>query len=136
MQPYIVCPKCGMISHSPNDVRERYCGNCHAFHADRLSAGAITVNRIADGAVSQPAIAAGAVHENRLADGAVTPANCPKCGAELLNITCLGDTRWQYLCVGCGATIEGELIDPEYAAAERRKFDALAEAMRRADRGE
>jgi ribosomal protein S27AE len=33
-QPYIVCPKCGMVSHNPNDVRERYCGNCHAFHAD------------------------------------------------------------------------------------------------------
>ncbi len=33
-QPYIVCPKCGMVSHNPNDVRERYCGNCHAFHDD------------------------------------------------------------------------------------------------------
>ena len=33
-QPYIVCPKCGMVSHNPNDVRERYCGNCHAFHED------------------------------------------------------------------------------------------------------
>jgi ribosomal protein S27AE len=31
---YIVCPKCGMVSHNPNDVRERYCGNCHAFHDD------------------------------------------------------------------------------------------------------
>ena len=35
-QPYIVCPKCGMVSHNPNDVRERYCGNCHAFHDDLL----------------------------------------------------------------------------------------------------
>jgi len=25
------CPKCGMVSWNPNDVRERYCGNCHAF---------------------------------------------------------------------------------------------------------
>jgi hypothetical protein len=33
-QPYIVCPKCGMVSHNPNDVRERYCGRCHAFHDD------------------------------------------------------------------------------------------------------
>jgi hypothetical protein len=31
-QPYIICPKCGMVSHNPNDVRERYCGACHAFH--------------------------------------------------------------------------------------------------------
>jgi len=36
-QPYIVCPKCGMVSHNPNDVRERYCGNCHAFHDQLLT---------------------------------------------------------------------------------------------------
>jgi hypothetical protein len=33
-QPYIVCPKCGMVSHNPNDVENRYCGACHAFHDD------------------------------------------------------------------------------------------------------
>ena len=25
------CPRCGMVSHHPEDVRHRYCGNCHAF---------------------------------------------------------------------------------------------------------
>jgi hypothetical protein len=25
----ITCPRCGMTSHNPNDVREGYCGNCH-----------------------------------------------------------------------------------------------------------
>lgn len=35
-QPYIVCPKCGMVSHNPNDVRERYCGACHVFHDNLL----------------------------------------------------------------------------------------------------
>lgn len=25
------CPKCGAVSHNPNDVRERYCGACHEF---------------------------------------------------------------------------------------------------------
>ena len=25
------CPRCFQISHNPNDERERYCGNCHAF---------------------------------------------------------------------------------------------------------
>ena len=35
-QPYIVCPKCGMVSHHPMDVKERYCGNCHAFHDDLM----------------------------------------------------------------------------------------------------
>lgn len=24
-----VCPKCGMVSTQPNDVREGYCGYCH-----------------------------------------------------------------------------------------------------------
>ncbi len=37
---------------------------------------------------------------------------CPKCNAKLIDITCLGDTHWQYLCTDCGAKIEGELIDP------------------------
>lgn len=30
----ITCPQCGMTSYSLNDVRERYCGNCHQFHDD------------------------------------------------------------------------------------------------------
>lgn len=25
------CPVCFKTSHNPNDERERYCGNCHAF---------------------------------------------------------------------------------------------------------
>lgn len=25
------CPKCGAVSHNPNDARERYCGACHEF---------------------------------------------------------------------------------------------------------
>lgn len=32
MMPSITCPQCGMTSHNPNDVRERYCGNCHQYH--------------------------------------------------------------------------------------------------------
>jgi hypothetical protein len=36
MQPYIVCPKCGKVSHNANDVQQRYCGACHAFHDDLL----------------------------------------------------------------------------------------------------
>lgn len=27
----ITCPHCGMTSHNINDVRNRYCGNCHIF---------------------------------------------------------------------------------------------------------
>jgi hypothetical protein len=34
LQPYIVCPRCGMASHNRHDIRERYCANCHAFHDD------------------------------------------------------------------------------------------------------
>lgn len=30
--PYIICPFCGMKSYNPNDIREKYCGNCHEFH--------------------------------------------------------------------------------------------------------
>lgn len=28
----ITCPRCGMTSHNPNDIRERYCGACHQYH--------------------------------------------------------------------------------------------------------
>lgn len=28
----ITCPQCGRTSHNPNDVREKYCGNCHQYH--------------------------------------------------------------------------------------------------------
>ena len=30
----ITCTKCRKTSHNPNDVKERYCGFCHVFHAD------------------------------------------------------------------------------------------------------
>lgn len=30
----ISCPRCGHTSHHPSDIRERYCGACHAFHDD------------------------------------------------------------------------------------------------------
>lgn len=32
--PSITCPRCEATSHNPNDVREQYCGRCHAFHDD------------------------------------------------------------------------------------------------------
>ena len=25
------CPRCGAVSHNPNDERERYCGRCKTF---------------------------------------------------------------------------------------------------------
>lgn len=31
----ITCLKCGMTSYSLDDVRYRYCGNCHIFHEER-----------------------------------------------------------------------------------------------------
>jgi hypothetical protein len=29
--PRITCPKCGMTSYHPEDVKQGYCGNCHDF---------------------------------------------------------------------------------------------------------
>ena len=28
----ITCLVCGMTSHHPQDVAQRYCGHCHVFH--------------------------------------------------------------------------------------------------------
>jgi hypothetical protein len=30
-QPSFECPSCGAVSYNPNDIRERYCGRCHAW---------------------------------------------------------------------------------------------------------
>jgi predicted amidophosphoribosyltransferase len=32
--PSFTCPRCGSVSYNPNDIRERYCGRCHAFVDD------------------------------------------------------------------------------------------------------
>lgn len=34
MSDTITCPRCGMTSANPNDVREGYCGNCHDWTTD------------------------------------------------------------------------------------------------------
>jgi hypothetical protein len=36
------CPKCGRISHNPNDALNRYCGYCHLFEEQGLSGRAGT----------------------------------------------------------------------------------------------
>lgn len=36
MTESITCPQCGRTSYNPNDVRERYCGNCHQYHDTML----------------------------------------------------------------------------------------------------
>jgi ribosomal protein L37E len=33
-QPSITCPRCGMTSYNPNDIREGYCGNCHDWTSE------------------------------------------------------------------------------------------------------
>jgi hypothetical protein len=30
----ITCGRCGMTSHNPHDVENRYCANCHVFLED------------------------------------------------------------------------------------------------------
>jgi ribosomal protein S27AE len=30
--PSITCPKCGRASYHPEDIKHRYCGNCHEYH--------------------------------------------------------------------------------------------------------
>jgi hypothetical protein len=32
MADSITCPQCGMTSYHPEDILQRYCGNCHRFH--------------------------------------------------------------------------------------------------------
>jgi hypothetical protein len=32
------CPRCGIVSHNPNDAANRYCGRCHVFFDDEAHA--------------------------------------------------------------------------------------------------
>lgn len=32
----ITCPKCGRTSWNPNDIRQKWCGNCYAYHSSLL----------------------------------------------------------------------------------------------------
>lgn len=31
----IKCPKCRMVSYNTNDIKHKFCGNCHEWHEDR-----------------------------------------------------------------------------------------------------
>lgn len=31
MPDSFTCPRCGLTSHNPTDVKEQYCGNCHRY---------------------------------------------------------------------------------------------------------
>jgi ribosomal protein L37E len=35
--PSFTCPRCGMTSYNPDDIREGYCGNCHDWTRDATS---------------------------------------------------------------------------------------------------
>lgn len=36
--PWIHCLRCGLYSHHPEDVAQKYCANCHMFHEGTLCA--------------------------------------------------------------------------------------------------
>lgn len=36
-QESIKCHKCNMTSYNPNDVKNKYCGNCHIFFEDEIA---------------------------------------------------------------------------------------------------
>ncbi len=33
-EPCFVCPACSWVTYHPNDIANRYCGNCHRFILD------------------------------------------------------------------------------------------------------
>lgn len=39
MSESYICPVCGRESFNPNDVRERWCGNCHGLTSDEPPEG-------------------------------------------------------------------------------------------------
>ena len=34
--PSFTCPTCGMVSYNTNDIKHRYCGNCHVFFDENV----------------------------------------------------------------------------------------------------
>ena len=45
MTDSITCPRCGMVSHNPSDIAQRYCGKCHAFHCDMVRIVSVSEHR-------------------------------------------------------------------------------------------
>jgi ribosomal protein L37E len=56
MKPYVIsddgraitCRRCGLTSHNPNDVAQRYCGRCHVFHEDPRQPVFATARKVLD----------------------------------------------------------------------------------------
>jgi hypothetical protein len=42
----ITCLVCGFTSHNPNDVKHRYCGSCHVYHANPAAFGRPLLDRL------------------------------------------------------------------------------------------
>lgn len=40
-----MCPRCGCVSHNPNDIEQKYCGACHRFEETSAEA-ANSENRV------------------------------------------------------------------------------------------
>jgi hypothetical protein len=66
-RPVIVCHLCGAVSASAHDIKQRYCGRCHLFHAI-----------VADG---RALLAAGGTHD--CGEWATGRGVCALCGQEM-----------------------------------------------------
>ena len=52
------------------------------------------------------------------------------CGGELINITCLRDPHWHWICTGCDAHVIGERNTEEHRARGVAEFEALQSQFR------
>jgi hypothetical protein len=50
---WIQCLFCGLVSHNPNDVKERYCGKCHKFHQNPDMLRSVPTQVTVEGIVAQ-----------------------------------------------------------------------------------
>lgn len=60
--PSITCPHCHTTSYNANDVAQRYCGNCHAFHDDMRNAKIQAMKQFCDAIVRLRDAGASFVH--------------------------------------------------------------------------
>lgn len=47
-EPSITCPNCGRTSYHPEDIKQKYCGACHAFHDEMKIGDTLTALMVKD----------------------------------------------------------------------------------------
>lgn len=102
MQESITCPQCKMTSYHPEDIKQKYCGNCHQFHSE-MKIDEVVVVAMPKGDMPNPPVPS-------------VEKKCEDCGTEvwvakkqIMRPDVVIDDNTKAICMNCyGRRMEGE----------------------------